>query len=260
MARSLRKGSRLGKYRIQATLGSGTFARVYKARDEIEGRVVALKVPHEAIIQSQMDDLLKEVRIMVRLDHPNILPVLNADIIDERLIIAHPLAEETLASRLKRRMGSATAQGILEDVMAGAAHAHDKRVIHCDINPHNILLFADGSAKLGDFGIAKVASATVMAGSGSGTVGYLSPDQAMGRPSFRSDVFAVGLVAYRMFSKELPRWPYEWPLIGLPQLRKKVTPATIAWIRKSIAVDERKRFANATRMAKAYDGIANVLR
>ncbi|MFT5358671.1 MAG: serine/threonine protein kinase [Polyangiales bacterium] len=260
MSRSFRRGSRLGKYRIQATLGSGSFARVYKARDEVEGRIVALKVPNEAVIESRLDALLKEVRIMVRLDHPNILPILNADIVDKRLVIAYPLAQETLASRLQRRMSGATIQSILEDVIDGAAYAHEKRVIHCDINPHNILLFEDGTAKLADFGIAKIAINTVMAGSGSGTVGYLSPDQAMGRPSFRSDVFSIGLIAYRMFAKELPRWPYAWPPIGHPRLRSKVTPEMIAWIRRSIVVDERKRFASATQMARAYERIEQVLR
>jgi serine/threonine protein kinase len=86
------------------------------------------------------------------------------------------------------------------------AHAHN-RVIHCDVKPDNFILFPDNVLKLADFGIAKVAYQTLRA-SGSGTVGYVAPEQAMGKPSFRSDVFSLGLILYRMFSGVLPEWPY----------------------------------------------------
>ena len=86
----------------------------------------------------------------------------------------------------------------------------EKRVLHCDIKPENFILFADGTLKLTDFGIAKIARRTIEA-SGSGTVGYIAPEQALGRPSFRSDVFSLGLIFYQMFTKKLPQWPFAWP-------------------------------------------------
>ena len=260
MASKLRRGSRIGKYRILRTLGSGGFAKVYLARDEVEGRKVALKVPHPSIGDSAADDLLKEVRISVRLDHPNILPIRNADMIDGRLVIAYPLCEETLGDRLKRRISAAGALEMVESLLEAVAYAHSRRVIHCDINPHNVLIDASGVAKLADFGIAKVAHRTQIAGSGSGTVGYLAPEQAMGQLSFRSDVFSVGLIAYRVFAGQLPKWPFKWPLEGHERLKRKLTPEAIAWIRKSIAVDDTKRYANGASMLRAYNRLPEVLR
>ncbi len=258
--KALRRGSRLGKYKLLSTLGEGGFAKVYKARDEVEGREVALKVPHSAVVEGQLPDILREIRIMVRLDHPNILPILNADIIDDRPVIAYPLGVETLASRMQRRMSGDRALSIFEDLVAGAAYAHEHRVIHCDIKPANIILFDDGPAMLADFGIAKVTNSTGVLGSGSGTVGYLSPEQALGRPSFRSDVFSLGLIAYRLFSGQLPRWPYEWPPKGIQRLRSRLTRNMVDFIRRSIEVNERRRFANAARMQSAYDRLGEVLR
>lgn len=258
--KAIRRGTRIGKYRLLEPLGSGGFAKVYRARDEIEGRDVALKIPHAHLLEDELEDLLREVRITVRLEHPNILPILNADLVDGCLIIAHPLAKETLASRLQRRLSGTKALAIVEQVLEATAYAHERRVIHCDINPDNVLLFEDGTAKLADFGIARIALKTRVIGSGSGTVGYVAPEQALGRPSFRSDVFSLGLLIYRLFSGELPRWPYEWPPPGHGKLRRRLTPEMVQLVRKAITVDERKRYPNALRMLQAYERIGEVLR
>jgi hypothetical protein len=135
-------------------------------------------------------------------------------------------------------------------MLAGVAHAHEHRIIHCDIKPENMILFPGGQLMLTDFGIAKVALRTIRA-SGSGTVGYCAPEQAMGKPSFRSDVFALGLIIYRMLSGQLPEWPFDWPPAGYQRLRHRVHPELIELIRRSIDVDPRKRFANAGAMQAA---------
>ena len=251
----------LGKYKLLQRLGAGGFAVVYKARDTVEGRDVALKLPYTGVDKLSLDRLVREVRIVITLEHPNILPILNADIIDGQLVIASPLGEETLRRRLKRRISNEKALDIVEQLLEAVAYAHGRRVIHCDINPSNILLFEDNEICLGDFGIARVVAQTQgLTGSGSGTVGYIAPEQAMGHPSFRSDVFSLGLVIWRIFAGELPRWPYRWPLPGAARVRRKLTPEAVGWLRKALAVEERRRYSNARRMLSAYENVGDFLR
>ena len=92
----------------------------------------------------------------------------------------------------------------------------------------------------------------VLNGSGSGTVGYVAPEQAMGRPSYRSDVFSLGLVAYRLFAGVVPEWPYKRLLPNIKRLRRRLSPEMQDFILRAIEVEEKRRFANAVKMAAAY--------
>jgi serine/threonine-protein kinase len=243
---------RIGKYRLLRRLGTGGFSEVYKAFDTVEGIHVALKLPKAPFQTPEMlEDFRKEIRLAARLDHPNILPVKNADFYDGRLVVAYPLGDETLADRLRRRLALDSCLVFAEQMLEALAHAHSHRVIHCDVKPENLILFPDRGLCLTDFGIARVALRTLSA-SGSGTVGYLAPEQALGKPSFRSDVFAAGLVIYRMLAGVLPEWPFEWPLPGHENLRRKVPPAFLAFLRRALQVDHRKRFADAEQMLAAF--------
>jgi len=249
----LRKGQRLGKYRIERRIGSGGFADVYAARDEVEGVRVALKVPHERFAKgSALEDLLREVRLGARLAHPHILSVKNAEFIEDRLIIAYRLGVETVGDRLQRRVSTASALSWADQLLQALAFAHASRVIHCDVKPDNLLLMQDGRVCLTDFGIAKIAHRTLRDGSGSGTIGYLAPEQALGKPSFRSDVFSAGLVIYRMLSGELPEWPFEWPLPGLRRLERRVAPGTVEILRRALQVHARQRYTDAGQMLQAW--------
>ena len=177
----LRAGQRLGKYRVERRLGEGGFAVVYRAMDMIEGLKVALKIPYDAHVTDEvMDDFKSEVRMTARLEHPNILRIKDASFIDGRFVIVIPLGERTLEDRLRSRISIDRAIDFAEQLLAAVAYAHRMRVIHCDIKPENILLFPDNQLRLTDFGIAKVAQKTVR-GSGTGTVGYMAPEQAMGK-------------------------------------------------------------------------------
>jgi serine/threonine-protein kinase len=243
---------KIGKYRLLRRLGTGGFSEVYRALDTVEGVHVALKLPKAPFQTPEMlEDFRREIRLAARLDHPNILRVKNADFYGGRLVVAYPLGDETLADRLRRRMSVATSLAFAEQMLEALAHAHAHRVIHCDVKPENLILFPDHGLCLTDFGIARVALRTLSA-SGSGTVGYLAPEQALGKPSFRSDVFAAGLVIYRMLAGVLPEWPFEWPLPGHRDLRRKVPPGFIAFLRRALQVDHRKRFADAERMLAAF--------
>jgi serine/threonine protein kinase len=248
----LRARQRLGKYRILQRLGEGGFAAVYKAMDTIEGIRVAVKILHANHVSSDvLRDFRNEVRMTSRLNHPNILPIKDASFIDGRFVVVVPLGERTLADRLQSRMSVETAIDFAEQILQAVAHAHQLKIIHCDIKPENLLIFPNKTLRLADFGMARVARRTVR-GSGSGTVGYMAPEQAMGRPSTRSDVFSIGLIVYRMFSGAWPEWPFEWPVAGYQKLRNRVHPDMVAFLRRAIEPNPRKRYADAVKMLSAF--------
>lgn len=244
-SRTLRARDRLGKYRVEAKLADGGFATVYRAFDTIEGVRVALKIPHRQHVKADiLNEFREEVRLAATLDHPHILPLKYADFIDGRLVLVFPLGEKTLAERLRRRLSLRTALDFGEQLISALAYAHSRRVIHCDVKPENLIIFDGNRVRLTDFGIAKIAQRTINA-SGSGTLGYIAPEQAMGKPSLRSDVFSAGLILYRMIAGILPEWPYEWPPRGYDRLRRRAHPDLIAILQRAIQVDPRRRFDNA---------------
>ena len=97
-------------------------------------------------------DFKREARLAHRLEHPNILPIRDASFIDGRFVIAMPLGESSLSSRLKRRRSLDSSMQLIEQALAGVAHAHAARVIHCDIKPDNFIVFPGNQLKLTDFG------------------------------------------------------------------------------------------------------------
>jgi len=249
---ALRARQRLGKYRIERRLGSGGFANVYAAMDTIEGIRVALKIPHAAIVdQNVLNDFKSEVRMAARLEHPNILSLRFAAFYEGEFIIVFPLGEEALSDRLQRRMALTTILELGEQMIEAAAYAHRSKIIHCDIKPENFILFPDNPLKLTDFGIARVAHRTIR-GNGTGTMGYMAPEQAMGKPSFRSDVFSLGLILHRMLSGQWGEWPFEWPLPGHARLRTRVHADMLEVVKRSLELNPRKRFRDAGQMLENF--------
>ena len=246
----LRARQKLGKYRILGRIASGPLADVYKAADTIHRTRVALKIP-KSENNTTHDDFLREVQIATRLHHPNILPIQDASFIDGQFVIAMGLGTESLADRIERRMSTARALDIAEQALAALAHAHERKIIHCDIKPENFILFPGNRVKLADFGFAKISLRTLKA-SGSGTIDYIAPEQAMGRPKFQSDVFSLGLVLYRLLSGKLPEWPFKWPMIGYDRLQSRVPAELIAMLRKSIELDPADRYRNAVEMYAVF--------
>ena len=124
MASLLRKGTRMGKYRLDRRIGQGAFAEVWKARDTVEGRPVALKVTRpEAVAEWGRSALEHEARVASCLDHPGIVSVCNADWIDGRFVIASDLAVRNLASYPRARRSGAAAMRVIREITAGLAHA-----------------------------------------------------------------------------------------------------------------------------------------
>ncbi len=251
-AARFRRRQMLGQYRIERRLASGATAEVFAALDTELGIRVALKVPHDHLDKATLDSIRQEVRLVAKLDHPNIMPVRTAGEIAGHLVIVQPLGIESLADRLARRISRERVLDIAGQLLAGLAHAHTQRVMHCDVKPDNIVLFDDGRVRLADFGLAKLAVHSIAA-SGSGTVGYVAPEQALGRPSARSDVFSAGLVLYRMMAGTVPEWPYEWPYPEHARARRGYHPDLLELVRHATQVDSRKRFESAVPLRDAFE-------
>ncbi len=256
---SLRIGRRLDQYRLQSRLGEGGFATVYAAFDTVQQRQVAIKIPDGRYVANTqtLDDVWREVRIMGSLQHSNILPLDDARLIDGHFVMVFPLGEETLADRLCRRLSRSTAVDFACQMIAAVAHAHGQSVLHRDIKPENFILFPANKLCLTDFGLARIERGRHDE-SASGTLGFIAPEQAMGRPSFRSDVFSLGLVIYRMLAGELPEYPFEPPLPGFNRLRRGLSRDFVSLIRKAIDPTPSRRFRDAAAMNNALQRIRSL--
>ncbi len=251
MTASRRSGKRLGKYKILRRIADGGFATVYRARDTIEGVDVALKIPSaKELDPGLLVDFAREARLAAQLEHPNILPLKNADVIDGTFVLAYQLGMESLADRIRRRFSLVRAVDWSEQLISALAHAHTHKVIHCDVKPDNIILFPDNRIRLTDFGLGRITAKTRTV-SGSGTIGYMAPEQALGRPSARSDVFSACITIHRLLGGDMPKWPFDWPPPGHDKVVKRA-PEFSPMLRRGLKVDARQRFADAGSMLEAF--------
>ncbi len=200
-------GQKFGKYEIVEELGRGAMGVVYKARDPLIGRLVALKTVMPGLLSDS--DLLKrfyrEAQSAGRLQHPNIVIIHDLGEADGLPYIAMELVEgESLQKIIARQapLPLATKLRILIQICNGLGYAHQHGVVHRDVKPANILVAPNGSVKVVDFGIVHLAD-TGMTQSGMilGTVSYMSPEQLRGEQvDRRSDIFSVGIVMYELLA------------------------------------------------------------
>jgi eukaryotic-like serine/threonine-protein kinase len=254
LATVLRKGSKLGKYRLDRRLGQGSFADVWKARDLVEGVTVALKIAHPgAVTEWGRAAIEQEARIATRLRHPNIVSIRNADWVDGHFTMATDLAKSNLAEYRLARRSAPTALRVIREVARGLAYAHGQRVLHRDVKPENIMVFADGRAALGDFGASRFAAPVTRAYTEAGTFGYIAPEQAYGRARFSSDVFSLGLIAYEVLTGFLPTWPFEWPPERYRTFAAKVPEPVRPVLRKAAQFDPSRRYADGKQFSEALE-------
>ncbi|HUS73065.1 MAG TPA: serine/threonine-protein kinase [Sedimentisphaerales bacterium] len=245
------RGKRLGKYRLERHLGTGGSCEVWKAKDCVEGMFVALKIPLMDVSgQRNNQALFREIRMVTKLRHRHIMPVKNADIIEDHVVLATELSFKTLDD-CSRPMSVRRILSIIAQVLDGLAYAHRHRLIHCDVTPGNIFLFPNGRAALGDFGISQQWKGRMKTVDEFGTPGYVAPEQAYGRPTYRSDCFAVGLILYEYITGFLPRWPFRWPARGHKRLRERTNLALVKFVKQALLVDPARRFADAGQMLTA---------
>jgi serine/threonine protein kinase len=215
---ALAPGFRLGPYEIVALLGAGGMGEVYRARDPRLGRDVAIKVLPAAFAADReyLRRFEQEARAVATLNHPNILAVYDIGEHEGAPYIVSELLEgETLRSRTNGPIPQRRAIEFAQQIDRGLSAAHEKGIVHRDLKPENIFVKTDGTAKILDLGLAKLAQALPL-GSGAnlstlaqdtrpgaimGTVGYMAPEQVRGEPAdHRSDIFAFGAILYEMLS------------------------------------------------------------
>jgi serine/threonine-protein kinase len=239
-------------------LGRGAFAEVWKALDTVEKRPIALKVAHrDAVEEFGRKEIEREARIATRLDHPHIVAIRNADWIGGRFVIASELARTNLADYAGARRSPRIALEITRQIAEGLAYAHSLRIMHRDVKPQNILIFEDRRAALGDFGASCFAKPLGHTYSEVGTLGYMAPEQAYGRPTFASDVFPLGVIAYELLTGVLLRWPFEWPPEGYRRLRAKVPEPVITVLKKAIQFQPRRRYQEAGSLSRDLNAAIN---
>lgn len=202
-------------YAIERELGGGGMSRVYLARETALGRDVVLKVlPPELTSSVNLDRFRREVQYAAQLQHPHIVPLLNAGESDELLWYTMPLITgESLRAVLDRRgaLPAGEVLQILHDVADGLGAAHRLGLVHRDIKPENILLQGE-HALITDFGVAKAITASLpgtaatAVGVAVGTPAYMAPEQVAGDPSgdHRIDLYALGLLAYELLTGAAP--------------------------------------------------------
>jgi tRNA A-37 threonylcarbamoyl transferase component Bud32 len=201
-----------GRYRLEAKLGSGGMSTVYLARDETLDRQVAVKVMHREMSEQpeQQERFRREARAVAKLSHPNVVAVIDAGEDGGHPYIVFEYVEgENLKQRIKR-LGPLDPQEALAyaiEIAAGLAVAHERRMVHRDVKPQNVLIDAEGRAKVTDFGIARQLEQQGVTDTGRvlGTTDYVSPEQAMGQGvDPRSDIYSLGVVLYEMLTGEVP--------------------------------------------------------
>ncbi len=261
-----------GRFRIERLLGRGGMSSVWQAYDEELGRPVAIKLLHARRLESadSVDRFEREARTLALLAHPGIVTVIDRGETDGRPFIVCELVDgrdlhERIA--LEGRLPIAEALAIAVQVAAALAYAHARGVIHRDVKPHNVLLTADGHAKLTDFGIARVDDAPALTNPGRvlGTGDYVAPEQAQGHPlDGRADIYSLGALLYHCLTGGPPYRGTSFVEIAEQHLRAPVpdvqarcpeaSDGVAAIVARALAKDRDDRFADVGEMQEALEG------
>jgi serine/threonine protein kinase len=207
----------VGRYQIEEPIGAGGMGEVYRARDPLIGRLVAIKVMPEPLSQvsARLLSFEREVHAAGALNHPNILSIFDTGTHDGLPYVVYEFLEgETLRGHLQRgKLPDRKAADFAVQIATGLKAAHEKHIVHRDLKPDNLLVTVEGRLKILDFGLAKLTQPEAenwpvgtlptesMPSLGGGTYGYMSPEQVRGSPTdFRSDIFSFGVILYEMLA------------------------------------------------------------
>jgi serine/threonine-protein kinase len=260
----------VNRYRLDELIGSGGMADVYRATDTLDSKIVAVKILKQEF--SQKSEFLRRFRnesqAVTSLAHPNIVKIHNVNFDgDEQFIVMEYIDGITLREYMdeKRKVGQKDVVHFCIQILRALQHAHTKGIIHRDIKPQNIMLLADGTIKVMDFGVAKIArDNTTGNGQTVGSVHYLSPEQARGDDiDERSDVYSVGVMAYEMLTGQKP-FDADTPVsVAVMHMQTKATlpkdlnpeiPLGLEEIvMKALEKDITTRYKNAIAMIKDFE-------
>jgi len=274
------------RYRVGRRLGEGGMSYVYRAEDLDSGAAVAVKIllPRLSRDPGAVERLRREATIAMRLDHPNVCPILRMGEADRMIYLVMPYLEgEPLSEHEARRGPFTVAEGIplLVQMCHGLRHAHELQIVHRDLKPENVMLVPDGAMDAGepryravvmDFGLAKERRAgpevvkLTATGMVLGTPEFMSPEQIRGKPlDGRSDVYALGILAFELFTGQLPFAGKSAQETMIARLRG--SPATLRHLRpelpakleavilRCLAIDRAERFQSMNELADAFESV-----
>ncbi len=263
---------RIGKYQIVSKIGTGGFGVVYKAIDPFIKRTVAIKTCTAEDAETR-ERFVREAEICGNLHHRNIVTVYEFGY-EQNIpyLVQEYLSGEDLDQKIKRREDVPLPERILWliQIARGLAYAHARGVIHRDVKPSNVRILEDGTAKILDFGIAKLlrsSSNLTQAGITLGTAAYLAPEQIKSEPiDARTDLFSFGALAYELLTYERPFQAPEIPAILYKILHSEPSPlsekapecpmALAEIVHRCLSKNREKRFAPTDTLVAALEGIA----
>lgn len=222
-------GKRLdGRYEIQEIIGVGGMAVVYKARDNQENRIVAIKILKEEFISNEefLRRFKNESKAIAMLSHPNIVNVYDVSFGDLIQYIVMEYIEGITLKEFIEREGSLRWKDAVHftlQILKGLQHAHDKGIVHRDVKPQNIMVLPDGTIKVTDFGIARFARSDqrTITDKAIGSVHYISPEQARGeKTDEKADIYSVGVMLYEMLTGKMPFQAESAVSVAIMQLQR----------------------------------------
>jgi len=221
------------RYELIEKVGTGGMSVVYKAKCRLLNRYVAVKVLKEEFISDEafLKKFSQEAQSAAGLSHPNIVNIFDVGKEDHiPYIVMEYVAGDSLKAYIAKRSGFLTNDQIANfsrQIALALEHAHTNHIIHRDIKPHNIMVTADGTLKVADFGIASAVSETTTSYTGEavGSIKYTSPEQARGRHvDQRTDLYSLGILMYEMATRQVPFQGETAVEIALKHMRDDVTP------------------------------------
>ena len=254
--------NRIGPYLLIKRLGSGAFGAVWLAEKQtaIATTRVALKLPRD--VDVDIAAVRHEATVWVQASgHPNVLPIIDADIYGEQVVIVSEYAPDGSLSKWMERHGNKaesieTATDMVDGILAGLEHLHRRRIIHRDLKPDNILLQGD-TPRLADFGIARILK-TSTSTAASGTPAYMAPEAFDGKRSEQTDLWSVGVIFYQLLCGSLPFTPNDMASLLKAILTAEPEPLPLSIpepirrvVRDSLIKDPIERYKSATEMRQA---------
>ncbi|MBV9711334.1 MAG: serine/threonine protein kinase [Ktedonobacteraceae bacterium] len=263
-----RSGQKLGNYQLERLLGHGGFAEVYLGKHIYLNTQAAIKVLQRQFNDEGLENFLQEARIIAGLKHPHIVRVLEFGVEEQRPFLVMAYAPHgTLRRRYSRdkTLSPPVVAPYVRQIADALQYAHERKIIHRDVKPENMLLDDDNAVLLSDFGLAVRERSTyrsVHSTDSAGTTIYMSPEQLRGKPCAASDQYALGVVIYEWLCGCLP---FDGPDISVVVQHLHESPVPLrehvpalseeveAVVLRALEKDPKQRFASVQELALAFE-------